>query len=538
MILVTTIVFFADKTKRNESIARILVSLSMLETVSDIFYFSFTWEERLCRDNATLLDASDGFTICAYDATVNMLLANTIQICWVFQALLIFYKLVLNRKIPTSYHAYMGLLALILAVVPTVALIATGSFGALWGSSRCFFGPKAYEINFNIVYWCQFFSLLLMGGVLMACVVWEAVRVLRPYHRQSRVGVSTPPAADPHYIYPSVLRSGLEMRRIGEDSEGESIVENPNTGYTVSRLPLYPIAEIEREDSSVASSVDVDVDVDAIDSKAEEESVFSGRNTKSVPSLHSDAPANTCLQDSKTEFGVDDLKYMSIGSRRAIAIAHSQASGRSLFTDSVDSDIASYEHVSGGGFAPMGEAATSGSGESYGNSILGDTPSPRIHPEIDSRNYSPGSVRSVSDVDPDPSSAQVAWQRSLLIKKLRVLAIPICFLVFYSLDYGALLVQVVYSVTQSDAWHNSFLEWSQCAVLHYNGRDESWQAICGSHPAHRMDINLKIAFNVFFSGQSIFIALVYSPGVWSYLLTQYKWVLGYEALDHTRGVLI
>jgi hypothetical protein len=146
-----------------------------------------------------------------------------------------------------------------------------------------------------------------------------------------------------------------------------------------------------------------------------------------------------------------------------------------------------------------------------------------------------GSARSVGEVSLD-ASAKRAKEKVSMLSKLKLLLIPVCFLLFYVLCWGALMFQVVYSATMRDEWHHSFVAWSQCAVGHYRGTDESWHSICGAHPPLRMSVDMKASFNVFFAGQGIFISLIFLPTLLSFLMQQYKQLLGYEALNSVSEV--
>lgn len=616
MISVTIFVLFRDNEKNPQPMARLICILSLLSTLNDILFFNFPWDERLCRNNAIMLDASDGFTLCAFDSVFNMFGGLSILVCWVLQSFIVFSKIVLGRSSFRSQitESILRLTSIALVVAPIVALIATDSYGALLGSSRCFFGTKAFQNNFNLIFWSEYFSLLIIGSVMMIAVVWKAVSVLDP----CRLRVRIDPGHDKYVIsevphHNSVndnndnsMPDGCMSRRIGEDSEGESIdLEEPDI-YSASRKPLsiiyeascdenkeseferFPItlytsetAELpensdlpehaerwgqsESEQDKNSNSNSSDSDRDDVDNKLYDVSYTTNASASSVSSsavvkaqhivwddeevapftitLKPSADARMSASKPIPEASVpafvsatQQVPYMGADMLRALAVARSQSNQRSIDSTSyedIDDRIQSFSYSSS---SKNNSANSMPSVEMIENhlddfdhgiltlSVQSDSLSERQSASI--------SMRSVSDVAVS-SEVMATRARLSMLKKLRLLAVPVCFVLFYALDYGTILVQVSLTIANGPAWHTSFVEWSQCAIVNYDGiTDESWHNICGSHPAERMSVTTKAAFNVFFAGQSIFIAMVYSPGVWHYLVLQYKKILGYETLDN------
>jgi len=119
------------------------------------------------------------------------------------------------------------------------------------------------------------------------------------------------------------------------------------------------------------------------------------------------------------------------------------------------------------------------------------------------------------------SQIQLAGLRTLW-EILVFLRTPLLFLSFFLFVY----VSVIAVGLIARSWYPpiiaSFNNWAECAVRTAatqtgDGSGDAWMDTCGEAPARPIPMALRGYLTIVFSGQSVFVALIYSPGVCSWL---------------------
>ena len=66
--------------------------------------------------------------------------------------------------------------------------------------------------------------------------------------------------------------------------------------------------------------------------------------------------------------------------------------------------------------------------------------------------------------------------------------------------------------------NDSYAEFTECIFTHFDGTDESWERVCGSHPSYRESLGWYSLAATVICGQSVLISIIYlsQPSVWSY----------------------
>jgi len=178
-------VYYFDVEKKNQYLVRAFAVLSMVHTIDTAYMQSIPFEERFCRNNAESLDASDGLTGCAVQAVIQVYISLSLALCWLLQAVDVFARVVLERRIvliqpQTSWAIMLGL-----PLISVAVLLVTGSYAYSRGSLVCHFDYYVVMDN-KVDLFTMFIPLAVIcsvGMALMLAVLSKMGSVFGTYYR-------------------------------------------------------------------------------------------------------------------------------------------------------------------------------------------------------------------------------------------------------------------------------------------------------------------------------------------------------------------
>jgi len=178
-------------------------------------------------------------------------------------------------------------------------------------------------------------------------------------------------------------------------------------------------------------------------------------------------------------------------------------------------------HVDSPGSAALGTGTTKQLSYSE-SSVQSDTPAATRKSIIMASFQSNSSTATVPA--PDKSTGPVKLQE-LDVQSLWGLMLyfrtPMLFLVFFFVVYMTVVMGGLGSTSSRNKYLDGVKEWGQCALDNYNGVDDSWHAVCGTHPKVRLPLLAREIFACVLAGQSVFISIIFGPGVVSFLYQEY-----------------
>jgi hypothetical protein len=108
----------------------------------------FPFEVR-CRNNANVIDGSDGFTLCAAEGAVLLFMENFCAMCFCLQSYEVFRRFVLQQRSAANVELYLNLILGWPLLVALIALFA-GLIGSTFGGDFCrITGTSAFSIVFG-----------------------------------------------------------------------------------------------------------------------------------------------------------------------------------------------------------------------------------------------------------------------------------------------------------------------------------------------------------------------------------------------------
>jgi len=90
---------------------------------------------------------------------------------------------------------------------------------------------------------------------------------------------------------------------------------------------------------------------------------------------------------------------------------------------------------------------------------------------------------------------------------------------FNQLFFALWFISLVYRVRSYNAYdeqQNSFYSWASCAFANFNGVNQDWHDVCGTHPPYRQPFGLQLTYFAFISGQGILFSVIFllNPSLW------------------------
>jgi len=187
MMVLLIYAYVFDHDKRNHYLVRIFAWQSLANSIVTAIMQSIPLKDRFCRNNADMLRASDGFTLCALQSVVFVFTAMGMAICWLLQTNSIFMKVVLGkRNIPSKLHRDMFLI-FGLPAISTIVMLITGSYGYTRGSYGCLFSPIVRENHVDMyVMFIPLSVICVAGSVMMGAVLIKTTKVFVAYYHMHR----------------------------------------------------------------------------------------------------------------------------------------------------------------------------------------------------------------------------------------------------------------------------------------------------------------------------------------------------------------
>jgi len=127
-------------------------------------------------------------------------------------------------------------------------------------------------------------------------------------------------------------------------------------------------------------------------------------------------------------------------------------------------------------------------------------------------------LRIIQSIRNTANSVATNCQESPLAR-YKMLRTPIIFSIcFLTLITCYLSFRVHLTSTFRNRVADSYGDFTKCIFTHFDGTDESWERICGSHPSFRDSVRWYSLATTVLCGQSVLISIVYlsQPSVWSY----------------------
>lgn len=192
MVVVFTVHFLSDSTVysgRSQYLLITFCAISLVHSLTTASILALPFEDRFCRNNANMIDASDGFTLCALQTFVQLYFGLAICICWCMQSIGVFLKICMNWKQPPRRKAIHLSLIFGLPIPSLVAGIMSREYGYSYTQTACFFSPQARISNIDLyIFYAPVMVLTLIGAVCMLSVVGKILLLLNDYVRtQTRV---------------------------------------------------------------------------------------------------------------------------------------------------------------------------------------------------------------------------------------------------------------------------------------------------------------------------------------------------------------
>lgn len=117
----------------------------------------------------------------------------------------------------------------------------------------------------------------------------------------------------------------------------------------------------------------------------------------------------------------------------------------------------------------------------------------------------------------------------------KVFSVPIMFVLAFTAYNVNSLIDFAFYYSYGAAWADSYMDWAQCAVHNYNGIDETWHSVCGSHPHKRLPPDIKLTIVTFRHGAALITSLVYTNRIVEFLYAIiYYCCLGYSPLENVN----
>ena len=405
MLVVFAVYFFSEGSydSRSQYLLICFCAISLVHSCTTAALLLIPFEQRFCRNNANMLDASDGLTPCAVQTFVQLYFGLAICICWCMQSIGVFLKIVVNMKSPPKRKKAHLAAIFGLPMISLVIGIRSEEYGYSYTQTACFFGPQARVSLIDVkIFYTPVFVLTVIGAVCMLSVVVKILLLLKNYVRtQNRV------RANPH----SSQCSDDDTSNYRPGSNNTEGADYRIVGVTVNDCPdIPPLGRVGSSDK--------------------------------LGFVEEGAPADS-ISPHRSE-GSQTLSNSPVNTQRD------------------------------GGYSP--------------------TP------------YPPRRRATRSSFWTKLASLSQVWESIYFLRS------PLAFLFFFLMVY----ITVIAIGASGRKWYTpvirSYRFWAECVVGVYDGSD-SWVAQCGRFPSQRASPELRAYLTVVIGGQSLFCAIMATPGL-------------------------